>query len=464
MGTETGTDGPGSMAPAAPHSRAYETDREHVFHSWSAQAALDPIVVAGGQGSWFWDEAGKRYLDFSSQLVNLNLGHQHPAIVNAIAKKAGELCTISPVFAEASRSRAAELIAGYAPSGLNRVFFTNGGADANEHAVRLARLTTGRPKVLSTYRSYHGATANAMAMTGEPRRWGSDTGTQAVVHFFGPYPYRSAFYAQSEQEEAARALQHLADVITLEGPATIAAIILETVVGTNGILVPPPGYLAGVRELCDRYGIVFIADEVMCGFGRCGEWFAIDHWNVVPDLITFAKGVNSGYIPLGGVIISDAIADAFATKPYPGGLTYSGHVLACAAAVASMEAFEAEGTLSYVRRVGEEVVRPELERIAAAHPSVGEVRGIGMFWAIELVRDPQTREPLVPFNAAGPDAAPMAELAAAAKARGLFPFTHFNRMHVVPPCNTSEDDLRHGLGIIDDVLELADARVPSQAR
>ncbi len=440
-------------------SRVYLDDRDHVFHSWSAQATLDPMVIAGGAGSWFWDENGRRYLDFSSQLVNLNLGHQHPAIVAAIAEKANQLCTASPVFAEASRSQAAEMIAGFAPEGFERVFFTNGGADANEHAVRMARLTTGRPKVLSTYRSYHGATASAMAMTGEPRRWGSDTGTQGVVHFFGPYAYRSAFHAESEAQESERALQHLADVIMLEGPQTIAAIILESVVGTNGILVPPPGYLAGVRALCDEFGIVFIADEVMSGFGRCGEWFAIDHWGVVPDLITFAKGVNSGYLPLGGVVINTPIAEAFARTPYPGGLTYSGHVLACASAVASMEAFQKEGTLEYVRRVGNDVVRPALEAIAAKHPSVGEVRGLGMFWAIELVRNPQTREPLVPFNASGPAAAPMAELIAASKARGLFPFTHFNRMHVVPPCNTSEQDLRHGLAIIDEVLELADAHV-----
>ncbi len=455
----------GSAAAAGSARRSVkEADREFVFHSWSAQATLDPMVVAGGSGSWFWDESGKRYLDFSSQLVNLNMGHQHPGIVAAIAEKAAQLCTIAPVFAEESRSRAAEMIAGYAPPGLSRVFFTNGGADANEHAVRLARLTTGRPKVLSAYRSYHGATATAMALTGEPRRWGSDRGTGGAVHFFGPYPYRSAFHAESEAQECERALQHLADVIMLEGPATIAAIILESVVGTNGILVPPPGYLAGVRALCDQYGIVFIADEVMSGFARCGEWFAIDRWQVVPDLITFAKGVNSGYVPLGGVIINDAIADAFATTPYPGGLTYSGHVLACAAAVANMQAYETEGTMGYVRRVGEEVVRPALESIAARHPSVGEVRGLGMFWAIELVRNPQTREPLVPFNAAGADAAPMAELVTAAKARGLYPFTHFNRMHVVPPCNTSEDDLRHGLGIIDEVLELADRHVPAEAR
>ena len=442
------------------HSSTYQADHDFVFHSWSAQATLDPIVVAGGSGSWFWDEDGRRYLDFSSQLVNLNMGHQHPAIVAAIAEKAGQLCTIAPAFAEQSRSRAAELIAGHAPAGLNRVFFTNGGADANEHAVRLARLTTGRPKVLSAYRSYHGATATAMALTGEPRRWGSDTGNAAVVHFFGPYPYRSAFYAESEAQECERALQHLADVIMLEGPKTIAAIILETVVGTNGILVPPPGYLAGVRALCDQYGIVFIADEVMSGFARCGEWFAIDHWRVVPDLITFAKGVNSGYVPLGGVVINDAIADAFAQTPYPGGLTYSGHVLACAAAVANMEAYEAEGTMAYVRRVGESVVRPALDAIARR--TRVSVRYAGSACSgrsnSSAIRRRASRS-----SRSTPQALmrrPMAELAAAAKARGLYPFTHFNRMHVVPPCNTSEDDLRHGLAIIDEVLELADRHVP----
>ncbi len=445
-------------------SAAYRADKRHVFHSWSAQAALDPMVIAGGEGSWFWDEHGTRYLDFSSQLVNLNLGHQDPDVVRAVTEQAARLCTAAPTFAEATRSRAAELIAEVAPPGLERVFFTNGGADANEHAVRMARLTTGRPKVLATYRSYHGATAAAIALTGDPRRWPSDTASQGVVHFFGPYLYRSAFHAETPEQESERALQHLAEVLALEGPGTVAAIMLETVVGTNGILVPPPGYLAGVRELCDRYGIVMIADEVMCGFARCGEWFAVDAWQVVPDLITFAKGVNSGYVPLGGVILNNSIADAFAERPYPGGLTYSGHVLGCAAAVASIEAMGERKVLEHVRTLGEQVVRPELLRLEAEHPSVGAVRGLGMFWALELVRDPQTREPLVPFNASGAAAAPMAELTAACKARGLFPFTHFHRVHVVPPCTISEADLRHGLGVLDEVLALADAHVPAQAR
>ena len=437
-------------------SQVYRDDRAHVFHSWSAQGSLKPLVVAGAEGSWFWDEDGNRYLDFASQLVNINIGHQHPKVVEAIREQAARLCTIAPFHANDKRGEAARLIAELAPGDLDKVFFTNGGAEATENAARMARLATGRPKVLTTYRSYHGATGGAIIMTGDPRRWPSEPGMPGVVHFFGPYPYRSAFHAADEAEECARALEHLEDVITFEGPATVAAVMLETVVGTNGILVPPDGYLAGVRELCDRYGIVMIADEVMSGFGRCGEWFAVDRWNVTPDLICFAKGVNSGYVPLGGVIISPAIADVFAERSYPGGLTYSGHVLGCAAAVASITAMKDEGVIEHARSLGTDVIGPELQSLQDRHPSVGDVRGLGVFWAIELVRDRATREMFVPYNAAGDAAAPMNELVAACKARGLWPFTHFNRIHVVPPCTTSADDVRHGIAVLDEVLELAD--------
>ena len=276
------------------------------------------------------------------------------------------------------------------------------------------------------------------------------------MHFWGPYPFRSAFHSTSPEQECERALQHLRDTIMVEGPQTIAAIMLETVVGTNGILVPPDGYLAGVRELCDEHGILWIADEVMAGFGRCGEWFAVDHWGVVPDLITFAKGVNSGYVPLGGVIISDAIAATFQERVYPGGLTYSGHPLACASAVASINIFKEEGIVEHARALGTDVIGPELAKIADRHPSVGEVRGLGVFWALELVKNRDTREPLVPYNAAGAAAAPMNEFAAACKQRGLWPFTHFNRTHIVPPCTISEQELRDGLAILDEALEVAD--------
>ncbi len=433
-----------------------QNDRAHVFHSWSAQGGLNPLPVAGGEGAWFWDYDGRRYLDFSSQLVNLNIGHQHPRLVAAIQEAAGRLCTIAPPFANADRSEAARLIAELAPGDLDLVFFTNGGAEATENAVRLARLHTGRHKVLTTYRSYHGSTAGAITLTGDPRRWASEPALPGVVKFWGPYPYRSAFHAADEAEEGERALQHLADVIMVEGAQYVAAIVLETVVGTNGILVPPPGYLQGVRELCDEHGIVLICDEVMSGFGRCGEWFAVDHWNVTPDLICFAKGVNSGYVPLGGVVISRAIADTFKDRPYPGGLTYSGHPLACAAAVASINIFKEEGIVEHARALGTDVIGPAVQDLAARHPSVGDVRGLGVFWAIELVRDRGTREPLVPFNASGEAAAPMNEVVAACKAKGVWPFAHFNRIHVVPPCNTSVDDVRAGLAVIDEALEIAD--------
>jgi taurine---2-oxoglutarate transaminase len=448
-------------------SDAFTNDRAHVFHSWSAQGALNPMVVAGGEGSWFWDEHGNRFLDFSSQLVNVNIGHQHPKLVAAIQEQAGRLCTVAPFHANDARSEAARLIVQAANTGadaddakaLAMVFFTNGGAEATENAVRMARLHTGRHKVLTTYRSYHGGTAGAITMTGDPRRWPSEPGMAGTVKFWGPYPYRSAFHATDDAEESQRALAHLADVIMVEGAQTIAAIMLETVVGTNGILVPPPGYLAGVRELCDRHGILLICDEVMAGFGRCGQWFAFQEWNVRPDLACFAKGVNSGYLPLGGVVIGRHVADTFRDRAFPGGLTYSGHPLACASAVASINIFREEGIIEHARMLGTDVIGPELQAIKAKHPSVGDVRGLGVFWAIELVKDRQTREPLVPYNAAGADAKPMGDLAAACKAKGLWPFTHFNRLHVVPPCNTPVHEVRQGLAIIDEALTVADSFV-----
>ena len=445
------------MTLEATKTQAYLDDRAHVFHSWSAQGTLNPVEITGGLGSYFWDSTGKKYLDFSSQLVNLNIGHQHPKLVAAIQEQAGKLCTVAPPFANESRSEAARLITELAPGDLNMVFFTNGGAEAVENAVRMARLHTGRQKVMSTYRSYHGSTSTAIAMTGDPRRWPNETGTAGIVKFWGPYAYRSAFHSSNEKEECQRALQHLEDTLMVEGPHTIAMIALESVVGTNGILVPPDGYLQGVRDICDRYGIVMLCDEVMAGFGRCGEWFAVNKWNVVPDLITFAKGVNSGYLPLGGVVISQKIADTFKDRAYPGGLTYSGHPLACASAVASINIFKEEKIVENAKNIGATVIGPELEKLKVKHPSIGEVRGLGVFWAIELVRNRETRKPLVPFNAAGADAKPMLDIAAACKKEGLWPFAHFNRMHVVPPCTISADEVREGIAIIDQALTIADS-------
>lgn len=438
-------------------TQAWLDDRAHVFHSWSIQGALNPVDIVGAQGCYMWDSGGKKYLDFSSQLVNVNIGHQHPKLVAAIQEQAAKMCTIAPSFANDARSEAARLITELAPGDMNMVFFTNGGAEAAENALRMARISTGRHKILTTYRSYHGATGGAIALTGDPRRWANETGFSGAVKFWGPYTYRSAFHSTNEREECQRALQHLEEVIMVEGPHTIAMIALESVVGTNGILVPPDGYLQGVRELCDQHGIVMMCDEVMAGFGRCGEWFAVDKWNVVPDLICFAKGVNSGYVPLGGVIIGPKIAEYFNDKMFPGGLTYSGHPLACAAAVASIGIFKEERIIEHARMIGETVIGPELHRIMAKHPSVGEVRGLGVFWAIELVRNRETREPLAPFNAAGPAAKPMLELANACKERNLWPFTHFNRMHVVPPCTITADEAREGLAVIDEVLSIADS-------
>ncbi|MFD1660362.1 aspartate aminotransferase family protein [Streptomyces caeni] len=431
-------------------------DRAHVFHSWSAQELIDPLAVAGAEGSYFWDYDGNRYLDFSSGLVYTNIGYQHPKVVAAIQEQAATLTTFAPAFAIEARSEAARLIAQRTPGDLDKIFFTNGGADAVEHAVRMARIHTGRPKVLSAYRSYHGGTQQAVNITGDPRRWASDGAAAGVVHFWAPYLYRSRFYAETEQQECERALEHLETTIAFEGPGTIAAIILETVPGTAGIMVPPRGYLAGVRELCDKYGIVFVLDEVMAGFGRTGEWFAADLFQVTPDLMTFAKGVNSGYVPLGGVAISGAIAETFGKRPYPGGLTYSGHPLACAAAVATINVMAEEGVVANAAVVGAQVIEPGLRELAERHPSVGEVRGVGMFWALELVKDRETREPLVPYNAAGEAAAPMAAFASAAKAGGLWPFVNMNRTHVVPPCTITEAEAKEGLAALDAALSVAD--------
>jgi taurine--2-oxoglutarate transaminase len=435
---------------------AFANDRKHVFHSWSAQGMIQPTVIAGAKGSRMWDDKGNTWLDFSSQLVNVNIGHQHPKLVAAIQEQAGRLCTIAPPFANDMRSEAARLIAELAPGDLDMVFFTNGGTEAIENAVRLARGHTGRHKVLSAYRSYHGATGTSIQLTGDPRRWGNEPGPANIVKFWGPYLYRSAFHATTPKEECERALEHLANVLMVEGPHTVAAIVIETVVGTNGILVPPDGYLAGVRDLCTQHGIMMICDEVMAGFGRCGEWFAVDRWKVTPDLITFAKGSNSGYVPVGGVIISRKVADTYKERVFPGGLTYSGHPLATSSIVASIGIFKEEKIVEHARHLGTDVIGPALSKLADKHPSVGEVRGLGVFWAIELVKNRKTREPLVPYNASGAAAKPMMDLMAACKANGVWPFAHFNRLQVTPPCTTSDDEIREGLAGIDKALEVAD--------
>ena len=429
--------------------QAYTNDRTRVFHSWSAQGALDPVVLVGASGSKMWDDKGATWIDFTSQLVNMNLGHQHPKMIQAIKDQADVLCMVAPSFANDQRSEAARLIVEKANRDgagghFEKVFFTNAGAEAIENAVRLAKGHTGRSKVLSTYRSYHGGTAAAIGLTGEARRLENEPGVPGLVKFWGPYPYRSAFHSDSPEQETERALQHLRDTIVFEGGNKIAAIVLESVVGTNGILIPTPGYLEGVRALCDEFGIMWIADEVMAGFGRTGQWFAWQNWDAQPDLIAFAKGVNSGYVPLGGVVISEAIAASYDDRVFPGGLTYSGHPLACATAVASINIFVDEGVNEHARHLGADIIGPGLDDMATRHASIGEVRGLGVFWAVEMVADRDTRAPL--------DAATMGRIVGECKANGMWPMMAGNRLHIVPPCNTPDEIVREGLAILDAAL------------
>lgn len=433
---------------------AYALDRSHVFHSWSAQDKIDPLVIDSGEGSYLIDADGCRYLDFSSQLVFSNIGHQHPRLVEAIKKQADRLCTLAPAHAVACRGEAAKLITDRLPEGINKVMFTNGGADAVEHAIRMARLHTGRLKVLSQFRGYHGATQQAMNISGDNRRWPNDYGAGATVRFFGPFLYRSAYHATTEEEECQRALESLENIIAFEGPDAFAAIILETIPGTAGFMPPPAGFLAGVREICDRYGIVMILDEVMVGFGRTGKWFALDHYGVTPDLVTFAKGVNSGYVPLGGVAISDAIVESFAQRPYPGGLTYSGHPLATAAAAATLKIMEDEGIVDNARHLGEDIFGPALAAMKQEHPSVGDVRGLGAFWAIELVTDRETKTPLSPYGTVNDK---MAQVLQACTEQGLLVFSNMHRIHLTPPLNLSDEEALAGLEILDRALAIADS-------
>ncbi|MDR2381943.1 MAG: aminotransferase class III-fold pyridoxal phosphate-dependent enzyme [Bifidobacteriaceae bacterium] len=420
-------------------------DRDHAsfFAPWSAQASRPRVHIAGGQGAEIWDHAGRHWIDFSSQLVNANLGYGHPAVVEAIQRQAATLATIQPATANLARAEAAEAVIRHMPTGMNRILFTNAGADAVENAIRLARLHTGRTKVISFYRSYHGNTGAAIAATGDWRRipnefaWGHR-------HVFGPYLYRSEYWATTPQEEADRAAHHLRRVVEAEGPDTVAAFLFETIPGTAGILVPPPTYLPQVRALADEYGIVLILDEVMAGFGRSGSWLALDHFSVRPDLVTFAKGVNSGYVPAGGVALSDEIATRFDARLFPGGLTYSGHPLAMAAVTANITAMEDDAVIPHAAAIGTEVIGPALARLAERHPLVGEVRGMGCFWAVELVGDQATRAPL--------PAATVAQIGADCRAAGMWPITVDNRIHLTPPCVISAAQARAGLAILEQVL------------
>ena len=423
--------------------------KKHTIFEWSAQQAVDPIPVARAQGVYFWTPEGKRFIDFNSQLMCVNIGHGDARVVKAIQDQAAVLQYANPFMATEPRARLAAKLAGIAPGDIDVFFFTNGGAEANENAFKIARAVTGRQKILARYRSYHGATAAAIAATGDPRRW-TQPPMPGVVHVLDPY-----HGIERGWDSADAALEYLEEVIQLEGPQTIAAFILETVTGTNGVLVPPDGYLQGVRALCDRHGILMIADEVMSGFGRTGAWFAVNHWNVVPDLITMAKGLTSAYVALGAVGMRRKVAAHFEAAPFPSGLTYNSHPLACAAALATIAVMEEDGLVERARKTGA-LMAELLAGLADRHPSVGAVRSIGLFGIVELVRNRETRQPMAPFNGASPE---MTALGRYFRQEGLYTFVRWNYFFTNPPLSITEAELREGFAIIDRALTMTDQAV-----
>jgi taurine---2-oxoglutarate transaminase len=417
--------------------------KKHTLFEWSAQGAIDPIPVAGAKGCWFWTPEGKRYLDFNSQLMCVNIGHGDERVIRAIQHQAETLAYANPFMATEARARLGRKLAEICPGDIEVFFFTNGGAEANENAVKVARFYTGRHKILSFYRSYHGGTAGAMMLTGDPRRWASEPGMPGVVHVLNPY-----HGIQQGWESAAAALARIEETIQLEGPHTIAGFILEPVTGTNGVLIPPDGFLQGLRTLCTKYGILMIADEVMSGFGRTGEWFAVDHWRVVPDLITMAKGLTSAYVPLGAVGMRRVIADHFNDRVFFGGLTYNSHPLACATALATLKVYEEDHLIEAARRMGL-VMKDLLANLQSRHAIVGAVRSLGLFGIVELVKDRQTMEPLAPFNGTSE---PVNQLRRIFREEGLYTFVRFNSFFTNPPLTITEEELRHGFDIIDRAL------------
>jgi taurine--2-oxoglutarate transaminase len=437
--------------PSKQAEEAFQNDRKHVLHSWSVQTKLNPMVVEKAEGVYFWDANGKRYLDMASQLVNANIGHQHPKVIQAIRDQAEKLCFVAPGIAHEARSTLAKLLSEVCPPKINRFFFTNGGADANENALKIARAVTGRSKVLARYRSYHGATYGAVTLTGDPRRWPVEPGIPGVVRIPDFYPYRAGV-SPDDTAYADKVLADTEEIIQLEGPHTIAAMILETVIGSNGLLIPSKRYFQGLRALCDKYGILMIADEVMAGFGRTGKWFAVENFGVEPDLITMAKGINSGYVPLGAVGVSDAIGSFIEDKMLYCGLTYSGHPLACAAAVATIQAYRDEKIIENAAARGLYLTKL-LAALKAKHPSIGDVRNIGLFGAIELVKDQKTREPLVPFNTAAPVNAEMAKVWTEG---GLYVYQRWNFIFVVPPLIVTDAQLDEAFAVFDKALSVAD--------
>jgi taurine--2-oxoglutarate transaminase len=424
--------------------------KKHTLFEWSAQARVDPIPVARAKGIYFWTPEGKRYIDFNSQLMCVNVGHGDERVIGAIEEQLRTLAYANPFMATEPRARLGAKLAEIAPGDIDVFFFTNGGAEANENAIKLARLATGRHKILARYRSYHGATAGAMMLTGDPRRWASEPGMPGVVHVLDPYHGIERGWDSAED-----ALALLDETIQLEGPQTIAAFILESVTGTNGVLIPPDGYMQGVRKLCDKYGILMICDEVMAGFGRTGEWFAINHWNVVPDIITMAKGLTSAYVQLGAVGMRRAIADQFKDKVFYGGLTYNSHPLACAAALASIKVYEDDQLIDNARAMGR-LMSDLMTDLGLRHPSVGAARSIGLFGLVEIVRDRATKTPMAPFNGTSEE---MQALAKFFRQEGLYTFVRWHTFFTNPPLCITEAEMREAFAIVDRGLEITDKAV-----
>ncbi len=430
----------------------------HTLYDWSVQSAVNAVAIDYARGIYFWDVHGKRYMDFNSQLMSVNIGHSDPRIIEAVRRQMERVAYVAPnVFTTDMRAEAGRLLAEITPANLTKSFFTNGGSDAVENAIKIARLYTGRHKIIARYRSYHGATAGAISLTGEPRRWAAEPGIPGVVHVHDAYPYRCR-WCRDRGACTLDCLNHIEDTILFEGAQTIAAVIVEPVVGTNGILIPPDGYLQGLRELCTKYGIVLVADEVMSGFGRTGRWFAIEHWNVQPDIMTVAKGLTSSYIPLGAAIVSAEIADYFQDRMLSAGLTYNSHAVACAAAVACINVYKDDRLIENAAAMGA-VLKAELQRLTERHVCIGETRSIGLFSVVELVSDRETREPLAPFNPTPKDMALMNRLNAFFRENGLFTLARWNTFFVNPPLCITEEQLREGLDIIDRGLDLMDAAI-----
>jgi taurine---2-oxoglutarate transaminase len=427
-----------------------ELCRKHTLFEWSAQAAVNPIPVSRAKGIYFWTPEGKRFIDFNSQLMCVNIGHGDERVVNAIKQQAETLAYANPFMATEARARLSQKLAEITPGDIDAFFFTNGGAEANENAIRIARMFTGRHKIAARYRSYHGGTAGSLTLTGDPRRWAAEPGVPGIIRI--PDFYHGI---QKGFDNTDDVLARTEEVIELEGPKTIAAIIVEPVVGTNGILIPPDGYMQGLRQLCDKHGILLIADEVMAGFGRTGEWFSVDHWKIVPDLISMAKGLTSAYVQLGAVGMRRQIADHFQNNVFNGGLTYNSHPLACAAAIATISVYEEDNLIENARQMGT-VMRGLLEDLRNRHPSVGATRNIGLFGIVELVRNRETREPMAGFNSTSPE---MQELGKFFREEGLYTFVRWNTFFTNPPLCITEAELREAFAIIDKGLEITDRAV-----